>query len=57
MVIFSQKLRENVCEKNIVDVTPDEVERIAGNFTKKNIVIFDQFSGECFKKVQQTQAL
>lgn len=56
-IYFFQKLEENVNASNIKDVTPTECLNLAGNFTKKHIVIFDEFDGECFEAIKNTQAL
>lgn len=56
-MFFLQKLEENVNTKNIRDVTPDECIAISSNLTKKHIVVFDEFEGECFEAIRKTPAL
>lgn len=57
MLVDLQKLEENVNLDNIKEVTQAECVNLAGNFTRKHIVIFDEFEGECFETIRKTQAL
>lgn len=42
---------------NISNVTAVECEQLTDKFTKKHIIIFDKFDGDCFNKVTKTPAL
>ncbi|XP_055297166.1 DNA topoisomerase 2-binding protein 1-A [Sitodiplosis mosellana] len=57
MQFAREKLEENVKASNINEVTPGNCVGLSGNFTKKHIVVFDEFEGECFEAIRQTQAL
>lgn len=57
LCFYLQKLEENVNKSNIKDVSPEECLGLAGNFTKKHIVVFDEFEGDCFDDIRKTQAL
>lgn len=54
---FSQKLEDNISKGNIKNVTPTECIALSSNFTKKHLVVFDEFSGECFDVIKKTQAM
>lgn len=55
--MFLQKLEENVSKNNIKEVTPAECITLMGRFTRKHIVVFDEFEGDCFETIRKTSAL
>lgn len=52
-----QKLEENISKNNIKKITSTECIALSGNFTKKHLVVFDEFNGECFEVIKKTQAM
>lgn len=52
-----QKLDGYVCATNIKIMTATECMGLTGGFTRKHVVIFDDFQGDCFETVQKTPAL
>lgn len=57
VIFFTQKLEDNISKNNIKNITSTECISISGNFTKKHLVVFDEFSGECFEVIRKTQAM